>query len=136
MAARSNKVEHNLKTREKIQASQLVNLLQDQLLKDNNKTELSANKVKMAEILLRKVMPDLQSMDGELLMQMAGQDNLNPEELQRQVAASIASNPKLLTDILRSDEQARQAVYAIVDTLRAEQPKPKPIELPEHATPQ
>jgi hypothetical protein len=55
MAARLNP-SHDLRTREKIKTSQLINLLQDNALKG---TGLDAIRQRSAEILLRKSLPDL-----------------------------------------------------------------------------
>ena len=63
MAARINKL-HQADVRAKIQASQLINRLTDHAL---NGLELSATQIKAIEILLRKSIPDLSSveMSGE-----------------------------------------------------------------------
>lgn len=55
MAARLNP-RHQEMVREKIQASQLINVLEDHAL---NGTELSATRIKAIEILLKKSVPDL-----------------------------------------------------------------------------
>lgn len=56
MAARMRKT-HQDDVRAKIQASQLVNVLQNHAL--GNTEELSASRLKAIEILLRKSVPDL-----------------------------------------------------------------------------
>jgi phage-related protein len=56
MAARTRRVNHNQKTIEKIQASQLVNRLRDHVL---GKVELTASQVTAALGLLKKTLPDL-----------------------------------------------------------------------------
>lgn len=58
MAARKNKIRHDENTKAKIQASQLVNRLQDHIL---GKVDMPASAVSAALGLLRKVMPDLSS---------------------------------------------------------------------------
>jgi phage repressor protein C with HTH and peptisase S24 domain len=55
MAARLN-TRHQETVRDKIQASQLINRLQDHALGD---LELSASQIKAIEVLLRKSIPDL-----------------------------------------------------------------------------
>lgn len=55
MAARLN-ARHQEMVRDKIQASQLINRLQDHALGD---VELSASQIKAIEILLKKSVPDL-----------------------------------------------------------------------------
>ena len=68
MAERLNKRQADT-TRAKIQASQLINRLQNHV--DGN-VELSATQIRAAEILLKKSLPDLQSVemsadvDGEI----------------------------------------------------------------------
>lgn len=62
MAARSVKIRHDDETRAKIQASQLVNRLQDHVF---GKVELSPTQVRSAEILLRKSIPDLSSTENK-----------------------------------------------------------------------
>jgi len=56
---------HQEDVRKKIQASQLINRLHDHVL---GKVEMSATQLKAAEILLKKSLPDLQSIDlyGEI----------------------------------------------------------------------
>jgi hypothetical protein len=60
MAARIRKT-HQDDVRAKIQASQLVNVLQNHALGITE--ELSASRLKAIEILLRKSIPDLQSVE-------------------------------------------------------------------------
>ena len=59
MAARLNP-RHQDMVRAKIQASQLINVLQNHALNAEGE-ELSASRLKAIEILLRKSVPDLQS---------------------------------------------------------------------------
>lgn len=68
MAARLRK-HHQDDVREKIQASQIINRLQDHF---DGAVELSATQMKAAEILLKKSLPDLSAVevtgaDGEAL---------------------------------------------------------------------
>jgi hypothetical protein len=56
LAARLNKL-HSAEVRAKIQASQLINVLQDHALTGDG--ELSPTRLKAIEILLRKSVPDL-----------------------------------------------------------------------------
>lgn len=60
MAARINKL-HQDDVRAKIQASQLVKVLQDHAL--TGKGEMSPTRMKAIEILLRKSIPDLTSVE-------------------------------------------------------------------------
>lgn len=59
MAVRKN-LSHDQRTREKIQTSQLVNRLTSFA---NGKVELSAAQVRAIEVLLKKTLPDLSSVD-------------------------------------------------------------------------
>lgn len=54
---------HQDAARAKIQTSQLINRLTDHVF---DKVELSSTQVKGIEILLRKTLPDLQSVEGSL----------------------------------------------------------------------
>ena len=62
MAARKIKIRHDEETRLKIQATQLVNRLQDHVF---GKVELSPTQVRSAEILLKKTIPDLSSSENK-----------------------------------------------------------------------
>ena len=63
MAARKTKVRHTEDVRAKIQSSQLINFLQGHVLtgSDVKKTQITA-----ALGLLKKTIPDLQSIEGSL----------------------------------------------------------------------
>jgi hypothetical protein len=56
MPARTVKIRHDDQTRAKIQTSQILNRLIDHVV---GKVELSTTQVRAAEILLKKVLPDL-----------------------------------------------------------------------------
>ena len=56
MPARTVRPNHNQKTRDKIQASQLVNALTNHVL---GKNDMSSTQVTAATVLLRKTLPDL-----------------------------------------------------------------------------
>jgi hypothetical protein len=60
MAARKVKIRHDDETRAKIQASQIINRLTDHML---GNCQMEATQVRAAEILLRKSLPDLQSVE-------------------------------------------------------------------------
>jgi hypothetical protein len=62
VAARNRKIRHDEETRHKIQASQLINRLQDHVL---GKVYLSPTQVRSAEILLRKTIPDLSATENK-----------------------------------------------------------------------
>ena len=51
---------HAAKTREKIQTTQLINVLTNHALEDS---DLSATRIKAIEILLRKTLPDLKQVE-------------------------------------------------------------------------
>lgn len=60
MAARSRKIRHDDETRAKIQASQLINRLTDHVL---GSVDMKPTQVTAALGLLKKAVPDLQSID-------------------------------------------------------------------------
>ena len=60
MAARTNRPNHNQKTRDKIQASQLINSLQNHVF---GKNDMDQTQISAANILLKKTLPDLQSVE-------------------------------------------------------------------------
>jgi len=78
MAARIRK-SHQDEVRAKIQASQLVNVLQNHAL-GTDSSELPASRLKAIEILLRKSIPDLQS--TELTGEGGGPVQVNRIELE------------------------------------------------------
>lgn len=61
MAARMRKT-HQDDVRTKIQASQLINVLQNHALGKDDK-EMTPSRIKAIEVLLRKSLPDLQSVE-------------------------------------------------------------------------
>ena len=60
MAARKNRIQHDENTRKKIQASQLINRLTNHAL---GSEEMENSQVRAAEILLKKILPDLSNVD-------------------------------------------------------------------------
>lgn len=62
-APKNNQSKNNESCREKIQTSQLINRLQDHVFKETPGTDISATQMKAIEILLRKSLPDLQSVE-------------------------------------------------------------------------
>lgn len=64
MAARTTKIKHDDRTREKIRTSQLINRLHDHVFgqgsgKSKKSIDISQTQLKSIEILLRKSLPDL-----------------------------------------------------------------------------
>jgi hypothetical protein len=62
MAARKTKIRHDDETRLKIKTSQLMNRLQDHGL---GLVEMTSTQVRAIEIALRKVLPDLSSVESK-----------------------------------------------------------------------
>lgn len=62
MAARTNKIRHDEETRLKIKTTQLLNRLQDHGL---GLVEMTSTQVRAIEIALRKVLPDLTSVESK-----------------------------------------------------------------------
>ena len=83
MAARHN-LKQTQRTREKIQASQLINRLTNHALGD---LEMSATQVNAAKILLNKILPDLKAME------MTGTDG-NPINLNHTLTIVRAKDGK------------------------------------------
>ena len=63
MAARTNRINHDPKTIEKIKASQLINRLTDHILNDY---EMKKSQVSAALGLIKKVVPDLAATQHEI----------------------------------------------------------------------
>lgn len=63
MSARTVKIRHDDETRAKIQSSQLINFLQNHVL---NGGEVKKTQITAAVALLKKTLPDLQSIEGGL----------------------------------------------------------------------
>lgn len=71
MAARTNRVQLNEKHREAIKVSQLVNRLQAYALNEDDPrsgkpVEMKSTQVKAIEVLLDRVLPKMQSVEGGL----------------------------------------------------------------------
>lgn len=62
MAARKN-LNHDQRTRERIQTSQLVNRLEDHILSGK---EMTATQVNAAKVLLGKTLPDLKQLEAKV----------------------------------------------------------------------
>lgn len=81
MAARTRKIQHDEKTREKIRTSQLLNRLHAYALNENDPqsgrpVKLDSGQVKAIDILLKKSMPDLQSVEGSMNLRHSHEDAL------------------------------------------------------------
>lgn len=86
MAARIRKP-HQDEVRAKIQASQLINVLQNHALGETE--ELSVSRLKAIEILLRKSIPDLSS------IQLSGDENNPIQSVNRiELVAMVASGAR------------------------------------------
>lgn len=84
MAARLRK-QHQDEVRAKIQASQLINVLQNHAL--GKSEELSATRIKAIEVLLRKSVPDLSAVE------VTGQDGGPMETVSRiELVPMLATN--------------------------------------------
>lgn len=90
MAARKQNW-HDGATREKIRASQLVNRLQSFALSEGD-VELDAPRIKAIEILLRKVLPDLQATT------ISG-DPLNPLHLKPDLSGVSSEHLRILASL-------------------------------------
>lgn len=73
MAARKHKVRHTEDIREKIQGSQIINFVQDHVLKDRT---ASKSQITAALGLLKKILPDLQAVEGTMNVTVRQEDAL------------------------------------------------------------
>ena len=85
MPARTRKIKHDDATREKIRTTQLVKRLTahafgEKYPQSKKVVMLTATQVRAIEILLRKTMPDLQSVQGDMAMHLTHEQRL--EELE------------------------------------------------------
>jgi len=71
MAARTNKIEHDTKTKRLIASSQLINRL---ISHANGEIEMTATQVNAAKIVIAKSIPDLKAM--ELMVEHTGEVKL------------------------------------------------------------
>lgn len=87
MAGRPMNKLHQEDVRRKIQASQLLNVLQDHAL--GNTEELSPSRIKAIEILLRKSLPDLSAIQVD----DGGKDGPSVADIVRSFHERRASDP-------------------------------------------
>jgi hypothetical protein len=85
MAARTRKIKHDDATRDKIRTSQLVKRLTAHALSEKDPQSkkvvmLTATQVRAIEILLRKTLPDLQSIQGDMAMHLTHEQMLDELE--------------------------------------------------------
>jgi len=94
MAARI-RLNHQDKVRERIQASQLVNVLQNHALNKPDSGELSASRLKAIEILLRKSVPDLTAvtLSGDAQNPLQHEHALRPQLTAEQWLAAHGIKP-------------------------------------------
>jgi hypothetical protein len=76
MAARTLRPKHSDEIRAKIQASMLINGLHDHF---TGKRELSNSQIKSAEILLKKSVPDLSSVEMTADVEHKGEIGIRPQ---------------------------------------------------------
>lgn len=105
------------KVREKIAHSEIANRLIKHI---NGDVRMSPEQVSAARILLDKVIPNLQAVENTVINEYEG---LNPEDVQRQVIATLSANPALLIDILRlmaQDQVGRSVVQQALSAISQE----------------
>ena len=76
--------------------------------------ELSLAQIKLMQMRYDKIRPSLQSIDSVI---HSYEDSADPNEIARQVAGILVSNPTLLLDVLKLDNAARQSVIGVVREL-------------------
>lgn len=77
MAKRTNNPFHDERTRQKIQTSQLINRLNDFA---NGSITLESSQVKAIEILLRKTLPDLASVQNNVTIEKSAWEAIEETE--------------------------------------------------------
>ena len=91
------KLSHDMKTREKIQTTQLINRLTKQAL---GELELTNNQIKAIEILLRKTLPDLSQVTQDVLLSGSVQvESVQVEFVESKVADKDSDSTILPTTI-------------------------------------
>jgi len=115
MAARLN-ARHQGEIKDKIQASQLVNLLQDHALKKGKKIDPS--RIKAAEILLARSIPILSSVEQTITDE---RDNLDEGQLLAELQGLFTAKPDLLDRLIQLRDSARllQQGEQAIDSARA-----------------
>lgn len=120
MAARLNP-SHQDSIKDKIQASQLVNLLQDYALRKRKK--IDPGRIKAAEILLARTIPVLSSVEQTLTDH---RDKLSEEQILAELQGLFLAKPELLDRLIQLRDAAKlvQEGTAVVD-----QAKDAPVSL-------
>ncbi len=104
MAGRKPGFRHTQRTREKIQATQLINRLFSGAM---GEVELTPAQVNAAKTLLNKVLPDLSSVE----MQATVEDVTNPTELSESDLIRIASSGSQGTTGTQGSEEESASVH-------------------------
>lgn len=92
MAARTRKLFIDDRTREKIRTTQLINRLQNHVFSDDPKAKLDQSQIKAIEILLRKSVPDLSAVEGNVSMSVSHDDAVKEIEKILSVTATETTN--------------------------------------------
>jgi len=104
MAARLN-VAHQDSVKDKIQASQLVNLLQDYALANKRKkARFDPGRIKAAEILLARSIPTLSTVEQTLVDH---RDKLSEAEVLAELQGLFTAKPELLDRLIELRDAAR-----------------------------
>jgi hypothetical protein len=118
LAARLNQ-RHQEDIKGKIQASQLVNLLQDYAL--GKKKQINPGKIKAAEILLARSIPILSSVEQTIT---DDRDKLSEEAILSEMQAIFLAKPELLDKLIQLRDAARlvQEGSQVIDVAMEKQP--------------
>ncbi len=104
MAARLNTA-HQDSVKDKIQASQLVNLLQDYALANKRRRQrFDTGRIKAAEILLARSIPTLSTVEQTLVDQ---RDKLSEAEVLAELQGLFTAKPELLDKLIELRDAAR-----------------------------
>lgn len=92
MAARTRKIFVDDRTREKIRTTQLIKRLQHHIFSEKDPitgqvVKLDATQIKAIEILLRKSMPDLSAVEGQMNM------TVSHDEAIKEIETALAAQP-------------------------------------------
>lgn len=90
------RLSHQEDVKDKIQASQLVNLLQDHAL-GKKKSKVSPDRIKAAEILLARTIPVLSSVEQTI---NDDRDKLSEDQVLAELQGLFAAKPHLLDKLL------------------------------------
>lgn len=115
MAARTNKVELTERWKNGMAATMLLKRLNDHAL---GKLDLTSEQVRSADVVLKKLVPDLASVEQTIHDE---RDNADPMALYSQMIAALAANPALLDRLIAAVHAHRASSATLVADAGAQQ---------------